>query len=134
MAKVGRFHGAVLAESRGTFYIVGDLKVPADYGAAGFADPGELRPLENRFVRLHATGSPAVHPPYFTCGLEGEALMQKLFHRLVIKRNGSVSERLWSLIFEAEENEGQEVIGADWLVQMPDEIWEIIQNEVLRCR
>lgn len=134
MAKVGRFYGAVLAESCGAFYIVGDLKVPADYAAAGFADPGELRPLENHFVRLDVTGSPQISCPYLTCDLEGEALAEKLFHRLVIKRNGSVSERLWDLIFEAEENEGQEVIGADWLVQMPDELWEVIQDQVLRCR
>lgn len=134
MAKVGRFYGALLAESDGAFYIVGDLKVPADYAAAGFADPGELRPLENHFVQLKVTGTPAVGRPHFTCRLEGEALAEKLFHRLVIKRNGSVSERLWNLIFEADENDGQEVIDANWLVQMPDELWEIIQDQVLRCR
>ena len=39
MARVGRFCGAVLVESSGQFYIVGDLKTPADFGAAGFVDP-----------------------------------------------------------------------------------------------
>lgn len=134
MAKVGRFYGAVLVESQGDFYIVGDLKVPADYAGAGFADPGELRPLQNRFVRLAVTGEPAVQPPYLTCELEGESLAEKLFHRLVIKRNGSVSERLWNLIFDTAGQQEQEMIEADWLVQMPDEMWEIIQDQVLRCR
>jgi hypothetical protein len=31
MARVGRFCGAVLSESNGDFYIVGDLKTPSDY-------------------------------------------------------------------------------------------------------
>lgn len=133
MAKVGRFCGAVLIESSGAFYIVGDLKTPADYGAAGFVDPGELSPVENRFVRLEVSGAPKMKPPYFECRLEGEELARTLFHRLVIKRNGSVSERLWRLIFEAEENAGQDVIDAAWLTEMPDEIWEIVQQQVLRC-
>ncbi len=134
MAKVGRFCGAVLAESNGEFFIVGDLKTPADYPAAGFVDPGELLPLENRFVRLEVSGSPEIEPPYFNCQLESEELALKLFHRLVIKRNGSVSDRLWNLIFEVDENDGQDVIDASWLTEMPDEIWEIVQDQVLRCR
>ncbi|MDA7980259.1 MAG: hypothetical protein MPJ50_15955 [Pirellulales bacterium] len=134
MAKVGRFYGALLAKSNGDFFIVGDLKTPADYEAMGFANPGELRPLENRFVKLTvAAGNPEIPPPLFECDVEGEVLAEKLFHRLVIKRNGSVSNRLWNLIFEADENDGKDVIDANWLLAMPDEIWEIVQDQVLRC-
>jgi len=134
MAKVGRLHGALLAESEGRFYLVGDLKEPADFAAAGFKDPADLLPLENQFVELEVVGQANLTEPYFTCSLKGEALARKLFHRLVIKRNGSVSSRLWNLIFEAKENAGQTVVDADWLIQMPDEIWEIVQEQVLRCR
>ena len=134
MSKVGRFHGALLAESDGVFYMIGDLKEPADYVRAGFVDPGEWQPLQSQFVSLNVARAPVIAPPYFTSILEGDELARKLFHRLVIKRNGSVSERLWNLIFDAREYEGRKVIDADWLLQMPDEIWEIVQEQVLRCR
>ncbi|MEK6249344.1 MAG: hypothetical protein N2C12_14270, partial [Planctomycetales bacterium] len=131
MAKVGRFCGAVLAESDSQFYIVGDLKSPGNYETAGFVDPGELLPLEHHFVQLEVSGTAKIEMPYFNCQLEGEELALKLFHRLVIKRNGSVSDRLWNLIFEADENNGRDVIDASWLTEIPDEIWEIVQDEVL---
>jgi hypothetical protein len=134
MARVGRFHGALLAESEGGFFLVGDLKEPADFAAGGFLDPGELQPLQNPFVRLSVSGSPEIVPPYLTTNVEGTELAGRLFHRLVIKRNGSVSERLWNLIFDAREYDGQKIIDADWLLEIPDEIWEIVREQVLRCR
>ena len=42
MARVGRLSGAILAESEGAYFLVGDLKEPCDFSARGFEAPVEL--------------------------------------------------------------------------------------------
>jgi hypothetical protein len=51
----------------------------------------------------------------------------------VIKRNGSVSERLWRLVTQPEVHEGKAEIDARWLGEVPTAIWQIVQDTVLRC-
>jgi len=47
--------------------------------------------------------------------------------RLVITRNDSVSERLWRIVT----HEG--ATRADWLLEIPAHVWEIVRDTVLRC-
>ncbi len=47
--------------------------------------------------------------------------------RLVIARNDSVSERLWRLLTHDQATRIQ------WLVDMPQHVWEIVRDQVLRC-
>lgn len=47
--------------------------------------------------------------------------------RLVITRNDSVSERLWRLITH------DHAARVQWLVDMPQPVWEIVREQVLRC-
>lgn len=133
MAKAGRLAGAILAQTGDDFYLVGNLKEPCDFAAAGFADPGEIDPLARPFIKLETTGSPEIATPYFEMNLEGEDLARALARTLVIKRNGSVSERLLNLIWDAEENDGKDIVDATWLGTMPAEIWDMVRDEVLRC-
>ncbi|MCR9141828.1 MAG: precorrin-3B C(17)-methyltransferase [bacterium] len=135
MAKTGRIAGGLIAQSGEDYYLVGELKIPCDWAAAGFEDPGEIKALERHYLKLTplADARPEISEPYLEIDLEGEKLAQLLYRRLVIHRNASVSERLWDLIFDAEENEGQTVVNADWLARMPEEIWEIVRDEVLQC-
>ncbi|MGH8582397.1 MAG: precorrin-3B C(17)-methyltransferase, partial [Gammaproteobacteria bacterium] len=56
--------------------------------------------------------------------------------RFLIERNGSVSDRLWRLVTgvdEEDEAPEAEELDAQWLVQVPDRIWEIVRDSVLRC-
>ena len=133
MAKVGRFHGALLVESNNIFYLVGGLKEPAKYEEAGFVNPGEFEPSDHKFIKLEVSGAPEVKAPYFTTRIEDEELTEKLFDRLVIKRNGSVSVRLWDLVFDADEYDDEEIIDAAWLIETPEEIWEIVRDVILKC-
>src|SRR6185295_16145788 len=139
MGRVSRLSGAILVETEGIHYLVGDLKEPCDFAAAGFENPGEVSPLKKRALKLIpiANSAPSglvMRKPVLEIEMNGEELAGVLSRRLTIERNGSVSERLWSLIVEAEEYEDEEVIDATWLVRMPDEIWDVVRDSVLKCR
>ena len=136
MARVARLAGAILAESGGEFFLVGNTKEPCDFEAAGFAPPGEIDALERPYLKLSARRPIELDAPYLTMAQEGEALAAMLAQRLLIERNGSVSERLWRLLMDPsgqEEAPGQDAVDARWLGEMPAPIWAIVRDTVLRC-
>lgn len=133
MAKVGLIHGAFLVESEGHFYQVGDVKEPANYEKFGFVTPESFDPMQQNFVELEICGEPKISEPCLSFKDDGEDFCNKLHQRLVIKRNASTSVRMWYLFFDAEEYAGQKVIDLQWLMEIPEEIWEIIQDEVWTC-
>jgi hypothetical protein len=133
MARIARLAGAILVETEGRYYLVGDLKEPCDFPRAGFATPGELEAGGPTYRLLSMLRPITLVPPVLTVALEGEELARRLADFLVIKRNGSVSERLWRLITQPEVNEGQAEIDARWLGEVPRAIWQIVQDTVLRC-
>ena len=139
MARVGRLAGAILAQTGGDYYLVGNPKVPCDWRAAGFEPPGELdaraRPSV-RLARLAVSGSLALGVPQLTVEVEGEALARLLAAAFVIPRTGSVSERLWRLVIGEDDEHDRElsdVISARWLGEVPPAIWNIVRDAVLRC-
>lgn len=139
MARVGRLAGAILAETGGDYYLVGNPKVPCDWRAAGFEPPGDLdarvRP-SMRLARLAASGPPTLGVPQLTLEVEGEVLGRLLADAFVIPRTGSVSERLWRLVIgedDEHERELSDVISARWLGEVPPAIWNIVRDSVLRC-
>jgi hypothetical protein len=137
MARVGRLAGAILAESNGEYFLVGNTKIPCDWAAAGFERPVELNPAKHAFLRLSQSGPVALGSPHLLFTLEGEALASELAQRFVIERNGSVSERLWRLVLQRgdvdAEEEPQGPVDARWLGEIPAPIWQIVRDTVLRC-
>lgn len=136
MARVGRLAGALLAESEGRFFLVGNPKEPCDFQAVGFEDPGEIDALARSFVELRPMREIALDGPKLAVELEGEYLARLLAQRLLIERNGSVSERLWRLVTGAEDDEDEAPAGlveADWLAEVPGGIWRIVRGAVLKC-
>ncbi|WP_394825086.1 precorrin-3B C(17)-methyltransferase [Pendulispora albinea] len=140
MSRVGRLAGAILAESRGEYFLVGNTKAPCDWAAAGFERPVEIDPAKRPFVRLAPVGPiapTALGAPCLTFDLEGEELARTLAARLLIERNGSVSERLWRLVVHRGDPDAEEdvedMIDARWLGEMPAPIWRIVRDTVLRC-
>lgn len=157
MARVGRLAGAILAETRGEYYLVGNTKVPCDWDMAGFERPGEpgaatepgaagapgaatepgaAGALPCRFVQLSPRRPIDIAAPYLTLELEGEALPLLLAQTLVIERTGSVSERLWRLVTGQRDDDDDpvaDVIEARWLGEIPPLIWNIVKDAVLRC-
>jgi hypothetical protein len=140
MSRVGRLAGALLAETQGAFYLVGNLKRPCDFAAAGFETPAlPVDALARPFVPLGRSGPLAVPGPWIGLRVEGEALPRLLAERLLIARNGSVSDRLWRLILGTDEEDGAsppdsaEAIDAAWLGEVPERVWAIVRDSVLRC-
>lgn len=133
MARIGRLAGAILAETKGEYFLIGNLKEPCDFARAGFEPPGEIDALKTPYRRLTSRGDandPRLTGQCLLMELEGEELAQRLAACFVIQRNGSISERLWRLVTQGSD---QPVIQARWLAEMPSAIWQIVQDAVLRC-
>lgn len=136
MACVGRLAGAILAETEGQFFLVGNPKEPCDFAAVGFEPPGVINAMARPFVRLSPCRSVQVPQPYLTVDVEGEALARLLVDRFVIQRNGSVSDRLWRLVTDPKQENCAVLDGpieARWLGEIPTEIWQIVRETVLKC-
>lgn len=136
MALVGRLAGAILAETEGQFFLVGNPKEPCDFTAVGFEPPGVVNALERPFIRLSPRRPVQVPQPYLTMHVEGEALPRLLVDRFVIQRNGSVSDRLWRLVTDPTQEPRAALPGnidASWLGEIPAEIWHIVRETVLKC-
>lgn len=136
MALVGRLAGAILAETEGQFFLVGNPKEPCDFAAVGFEPPGVIDAMERPFIRLPPLRPVQVPQPYLTMNVEGEALARLLVDRFVIQRNGSVSDRLWRLVIDPKQENRIAPVGnidARWLGEIPAEIWQIVRETVLKC-
>jgi hypothetical protein len=136
MARVGRIAGAILAETAGSFFLVGNPKEPCDWLAHGFEPPGEIDAQKRPFIKLSPRQRVLLSPPWLTMDLEGDSLPRLLVERLVIERNGSVSERLWRLVTQADDEADappDEAIDARWLAGIPAPIWRVVRDTVLRC-
>jgi len=131
MARVGRLAGAIVAETGGAVYLVGNLKVPCDWAAHGFEPPAET---DASIVRLSPCRAVEISPR-LELELEGEALPRLLRDVFVITRTGSVSERMWRLaIGQTEDDEPvADVIPARWIAEVPTALWQIVRDTVLRC-
>jgi hypothetical protein len=136
MARVGRLAGAILAATRGEFYLIGNTKEPCDFSAMGFEPPGGIDALKRPYIRLCAQQPIEINAPCLALELEGEALARVLAERLLIERNGSVSERLWGLLMDPSGQEDfpeDQAVNVRWLIEIPASIWSIIRETVLRC-
>jgi len=145
MARVGRLAGAILVETGGEYFLVGQTKVPCDWAQAGFEHPGTLEPARCAYVRLARlprAGSIELGSPCLTLALEGEDLARALATKLLVERNGAVSDRLWRLVVHGGVDPDDEApsaqvakkeIDARWLGEIPPAIWKLVRDTVLRC-
>jgi hypothetical protein len=142
--RIGRLAGAILVETeqsgQAAWFLVGDTKVPCDFGGAGFAEPEDRDARKVPYVRLRTTGAPRLTGTRFTLPLNGESAARALSERLLVSRNGSVSERLWRLVTgvtesddELEDSADERALDARWLVEVPLNVWSIVRDNVLRC-
>lgn len=136
MSRVGRLGGALLVETSGEFYLVGNTKVPVAYAEHGFEKPALVDAMVNPFIRLAKCGEPRVAAPFLELAVEGEALAQLLAERLLIERNASVSDRLWRLLLNPaapQETIDGESVDVTWFGQMPKQVWDVVRDTVLKC-
>jgi hypothetical protein len=140
MARVGRLAGALLAETEGTYFLVGNTKQPCDWNAAGF-EPPAVDPSAAPFVKMAPLRAIELSSPRLVLSVEGETLARTLAQRFLVERNGSVSERLWRLILNGgvpdddlpDGAEPSAEVDARWLGEIPAPFWKIVRDTVLRC-
>jgi hypothetical protein len=106
--------GSIVVESHGEQWLVGNPKEPCAFAPEA---PWQL-PLREA-VPLTA--------PLEVDDAPVETLARMLAERLVIERNGSVSERLWRLVTDGNAQSAQ------WLIDVPPAVWQIVRDTVLRC-
>ena len=128
-ARVGRLAGAILLESDGEFFLVGNPKEPCDWAKAGFVEPPQIDAGARPFIPLAATRTVQIAPPCLRIDNAGAGLAELIAKRFLIARNGSVSDRLWRLIVKDSAAE----IDATWLAAIPDDIWATVRDTVLKC-
>jgi hypothetical protein len=136
MARVGRLAGAILAETGGAYFLVGNPKVPCDFAAAGFEPPGDIDARVQRFIPLSSREPIELASPVLELDVEGEALATMLADVFVIERTGSVSERLWRLVIGESDDDmsvAADVVQARWVGELPPAVWRIVRDTVLRC-
>ncbi len=131
VSNVYRLAGAILAETNGDYYLVGELKEPYDFEKHGFEKPFESDPDHPvKYKILKTLGPVSVEEEHLEMETQGEALAELLFRRFVILRNYSVSDRRWRA---ATVKKKIGMADARWLEQMPDEVWEIVRENILKC-
>lgn len=140
MARVGRLAGAILLHTEEAIFLVGQPKVPCDWREAGVEAPNEDELRTRGFARLARTAEPRdvpLGPTHITMAVEGERAAELLASRLTIERSRSVSDRLWRLIVLGDRDEDDDdapaVVDARWLGEVPQPIWQIVRDTVLRC-
>lgn len=134
MARVGRLAGALLAETGSQYFLVGDLKMPCDFAREGFESPGEVDAKARPWIRLSPTRTIELSRPCLVLDVEGESLTRLLAERFLIERNASVSDRLWNLVTNAQpEQKGAAEIPARWLGDIPNAVWRMVRDTVLKC-
>lgn len=149
MSRLGRLAGALLFETRGSsgeprYFLIGNTKEPCDFPAQGFEAPGTIDALRRPVLPLSATRAIELAAPWLELDGEGELTAGQIAERLLITRNGSVSDRLWRIILRPEgiadgdfdadgDGEQRDAVRAQWLLDMPAPVWGIVRDTVLRC-
>ena len=139
-AQLARLAGALLLRQADTFILIGNTKEPCDWAAAGFHAPPELTPANPEIRPLTLTAAPIPMPPTaltLDCGsLPPDRVAAILANKLLIRRNASVSDRLWRIITGlTEESTTDSPLDPDatWLLTMPERVWNLVRDAALKC-
>jgi hypothetical protein len=135
IARIGRLAGAILAECDGTYLLIGNTKEPCNWEQSGFTKPTEIDARKTPVLQLEPlpNASISISSPHLVLTLTREqkdTYAPTIASRFLITRNASVSDRLWNLITEETSNPELE---ATWLLNLPDPIWQIVRDTVLKC-
>jgi hypothetical protein len=124
MTRIGRYAGSIIVDDGARQILVGNPKEPCavpDTLEAPFVRALDERvPLSGCVLVVEGKGEHA----------QLDALAKLISDKLVIQRNGSVSERLWRVITNQQAS-GE--LAAEWLVEIPMHVWNIVRDTMLKC-
>lgn len=134
MATVGRLAGGIVVQTGDDYFLVGNLKEPCKWEEVGFTNPGEIDAVARPYLALETCGEFTFSGTVLMLNLEGEAAARRIADFFLIRRNGSVSKRLWDLVTSEDDEElSLRVITATWLDTLPPRVWEAVRETVLSC-
>lgn len=137
-ARMTRLAGAILLEAGQSVFLIGNTKEPCNWAEAGFAAPEEIDAVRHPFIPLTPVCASQIEGPCIRleCGATPAGLAELIAARFLIARNGSVSDRLWRLVTgqtDLPASLHNQDIDGTWLVGIPDAVWMIVRDAVLRC-
>jgi hypothetical protein len=137
-----RYCGSIVLVGDAQAFVVGYPKIPGSFVEIGWENPAEIEAWTGFFQPLcmaaQGTINVATEPlSRLRFAYDGElaALAEIVVQRLIIARNGSVSERLWNLCLAAKVDRMAQGAPQDdtWLIAVPERIWQIVREDVLKC-
>jgi hypothetical protein len=137
-ARITRLAGAILLEQENQYFLIGNTKQPCNWQQEGFETPDEIDAVKQPFLLLTPVRTIAIEGQHLTVDQSNGAteLAQALATRFLIRRNGSVSDRLWRIVTGENDETGasaEQQINITWLIDMPERIWEIVRDAALKC-
>lgn len=133
---VERLAGSFLVRGAGRSVLVGQPKAPCDWPSRGFDRPAGIDDGAARRFELVGPGPDGPTGPRLRIERPLEAVVDALERRMLVARNGSASERLWTLVLDVDPDDDVDdahVVDAAWLVDMPERAFAVIRDAVLRC-
>jgi len=133
---VERLAGSFLVRGEGRFELVGQPKMPCDWSSVGFEKPTGIDAPGARRAELVCLREPELPGPRLIFDRPFDVVANAIASRLVVARNGSASERLWSLVLDADDPDDLDaslVVDATWVIDMPERAFGLIRDNVLRC-
>ncbi len=122
MARIGRFAGSLLIATQEGWFLVGNPKEPCEWVQENLPPPYLLAVPES---------AERLRPPLLIVDGEGEPIARAIGDRLLIDRNGLVSERLWRILLHGQE--GAAEIRCEWLTKIPAHVWQVVRDSMLKC-
>ena len=136
MTVVERLAGSFVVRDSSRAVLVGQPKVPCAWESFGFAKPTAIDAPDARRAELVRLADVPLPGPRLVFTRSFESVVAAIESRMLVARNGSASERLWTLVLDEDDpdeiDESREV-DADWIVDMPDRAFALIRDNVLRC-
>lgn len=136
MIVVERLAGTFLVRGEGRFAIVGQPKSPCDWAAHGFERPVAIDAPGARRAELVCHAEPTLPGPRLRIGRSFDAALDALESKMLVARNGSASERLFTMVLDVDDPDDVEPdheVDATWLVDIPERAFAVIRDSVLRC-
>lgn len=131
--RLGRLGGAVLYETDGEYYLIGNLKQPCNFEDFGFFTPEETI---GRCVKLRIGNRELAESFVFPYLIQGGTSPEDIYEKFSVYRNSSISERLFTLVRDNSDKviwKGTEYSDLRWIGSMPLPVWNIVRESILKC-
>lgn len=134
MHLISHFYGALLFRDEKKSFLIGEFKSPVDLNSYGIKIIEDLK--EQAIKEIAIEENSQLPNPAYHFSAEGITAAQKIYQRLAIYRNHSISRRVCAYLEEHSKKiliNGIEVFDVNWLLTIDEMEWNKVRDELLRC-